>query len=304
MSSLSKNWNRRRFVQTAGSLAALSAAKQVALAAAKRGVTIVVDPVDAVAGSPQITWAVSELERVLGAKQVAVLRATDSASAHAGDLCILVAGAASARANAILTKAGVQAPSGPEALSIVEGVAGSRKVLLASGSDVRGLMYAVLEIADRIELNPDAISALHFDQAFSEKPTNSVRSINRCFQSDLEDKPWFNDKAMWTAYLSMLASNRFNQFNLSWGLAYDYPQVVTDSYSYFTYPFFVSVPGYEQVKATGLSDAERDRNLELLRFIAAECERRGLNFTLGLWNHAYVMSKGSTPTYPIAGLTE
>jgi hypothetical protein len=185
----------------------------------------------------------------------------------------------------------------------VPGIIASHKTVLACGSDTRGLVYAVLELADRVDCDSDPMAALAITSAFVETPTNSVRSINRCFQSELEDKPWFNDKAMWSAYLTMLANNRFNQFNLSMGLGYDYPQVVTDSYTYFTYPFFIEVPGYEKVKASGLSDAERARNLELLQFISTECATRGLDFTLGLWNHAYVMSKNSQPNYPIEGLT-
>ncbi|HZY72460.1 MAG TPA: hypothetical protein VFE22_05065, partial [Edaphobacter sp.] len=100
-----------------------------------------------------------------------------------------------------------------------------------------------------------------------------------------------------------LATHRFNMFNLSMGLGYDYPQKVFDSYTYFTYPFFVKVPGYEQVHAGKLTDEQREKNLDILRFVSAQCAQRGIDFTLGLWNHAYVMSPGSDPTYPILGLT-
>jgi hypothetical protein len=297
-------WNRRRFMQTAGSIAALTVADPRKLTAAgAQGVSIILDPGDSIAASAPATWAAKELTRALTAQNVVVFRAANIAEAHAGDLCIVVAGASSPVAAEMLKKAGAIVPSTPEALGIVSGQAGSRKAMLACGSDARGLMYAVLELSDRVDCSTSTMEALAINKPFIEKPTNRVRSINRCFQSDLEDKPWFNDKAMWSAYLTMLASNRFNQFNLSMGLAYDYPQPVTDSYTYFTYPFFIAVPGYEKVKAGTLPDAERDNNLELLRFISAECAMRGLDFTLGLWNHAYVMSKNSKPTYPIEGLT-
>jgi len=297
-------WNRRRFVQTAGSIAALTAAEPLKLAAAgPRGVSIILDPGDTVAATPQAAWAAKEFERVLTEKRVAVSRPASADQAPAGDLCIVASGAGALVAATLLQQAGVTMPRSPEALGLVSGKIGSRNAILACGSDPRGLNYALLELADRVECGTDPMAALDVRNPYLEKPANSVRSINRCFQSDLEDKAWFNDRAMWSAYLTMLANNRFNRFNLSMGLGYDYPQVVTDAYTYFTYPFFVAVPGYEQVKAGSLPDAERDNNLDLLRFISSECATRGLDFTLGLWNHAYVMPKNSRPTYPIEGLT-
>jgi hypothetical protein len=297
-------WNRRRFVQTAGSLAALTVAAPLNLAAATTdGVSIISDPGDSIASSAQATWAAKELERTLTGKQVKVSRSATVAEAPAGDLCIILSGGNTPVAQDLLKQSSVKIASGPESLALVSGKVGAKKVVLASGSDTRGLVYAMLELADRVDCSTSPMAALEVTKPFLEQPTNTVRSINRCFQSDVEDKPWFNDKAMWSAYLTMLASNRFNQFNLSMGLGYDYPQPVTDSYTYFTYPFFIAVPGYEQVKAGNLSDAERDNNLEILRFVSSECAVRGIDFTLGLWNHAYVMSKNSKPTYPIEGLT-
>lgn len=304
MHPLKSIWNRRQFVQTAGSLAALISADPIKLrAAGTPGVSIVVDAADTVVNSAPAMWAAKQLEQALTTQHVKVTRTATLAEAPAGDLCIMVAGGAGSVASDLMKKAVGKALSVPESLAIVSSNIGARKIVLASGADARGLMYALLEITDRVDCGTSPMAALTFAKPFVEKPANSVRSINRCFQSDMEDKPWFNDKAMWSEYLTMLASNRFNQFNLSMGLAYDYPQPATDTYTYFTYPFFVSVPGYEKVKAGTLPDAERDNNLELLRFISSECAARGLDFTLGLWNHAYVMSKNSKPTYPILGLT-
>ena len=48
-----------------------------------------------------------------------------------------------------------------------------------------------------------------------EQPANRVRSIARLFTSDVEDKPWYNDREMWPQYLTMLAAQRFNRFHLA-----------------------------------------------------------------------------------------
>ena len=57
------------------------------------------------------------------------------------------------------------------------------------------------------------------------------------------------------------------------------------------------------MRAAPLPDGERDRNLEMLRFISAETARRGLHFQLGLWTHAYQWIDSPNANYRIEGLS-
>lgn len=304
MSFVDEMWSRRKFVQTAGSITALSATTtERLLAATLGGVTLVVDPADQIATSVPCNWAAQELQRTLSERNVLVSNASHPFHSRPGDLCLVLAGAGSEWTARMLRDSDVIYPKSAEAFVLVPAHAEGRQVLLACGTDVRGLVYATLELLDRVQCSQFPMEALALKQSLVEQPANKLRSINRCFQSEIEDRPWFEDRKMWAAYLDMLASNRFNMFNLSMGLGYDYPQKVTDSYTYFTYPFFVQVANYPQVRARGLSEAQRKTNLELLRFISSQCAVRGIDFTLGLWNHAYAMSEGSAPSYPIEGLT-
>ena len=134
------------------------------------------------------------------------------------------------------------------------------------------------------------------------RPANSIRSVQRLFTSEIEDKPWFYDREMWPAYFAMLAENRFNRFQLSFGIGYDFLRAVTDAYFLFAYPFLLSVPGF-RVRAVNLPDAERDRNLETLRFISEQAAAHNLHFQLGLWMHGYVWENSPHPNYTIEGLT-
>ena len=138
-------------------------------------------------------------------------------------------------------------------------------------------------------------------QSVAKRPANSIRSVQRLFTSEVEDKPWFYDRDMWPPYLAMLAENRFNRFNLSFGIGYDFLRAVTDAYFLFAYPFFLSVPGYN-VRAANLPDAERDRNLETLRFISEQTASHGLQFQLGLWMHGFRWENSPNPNYTIQGL--
>ncbi len=273
-----------------------------ALPAASRQVAIVLDPADRVASTAPVRWAATQLEETLRAQGVAVVRRDTLGEAPAEAMVLLVAGASAPAARDILKAAQIPPPETADAMGIAAGRLAGRKVTLACGGDVRGAVYAALELADRVRHATDPEAALGTVTAVAEKPANRIRSIARCFESDVEDKPWFYDKAFWQAYLTMLATQRYNRFSLTLGLGYNRPRNVRDVYFYFAYPFLVSVPGYN-VRARPLPDAERDRNFEMLRFIGEETARRGLQFQLALWTHAYQWEDSPEANYVIEGLT-
>ena len=64
-------------------------------------------------------------------------------------------------------------------------------------------------------------------QSVARQPTHNVRSIQRLFTSEAEDKPWFDDRDMWPHYLGMLAENQFNRLNLSFGIGYAFLRKLT-----------------------------------------------------------------------------
>jgi hypothetical protein len=94
--------------------------------------------------------------------------------------------------------------------------------------------------------------------AIVEQPHNRTRSMCRSFQSEVEDKPWFNDRSFWTEYLSMLAAERFNRFNLCLGLHYNStPGSSPEVYLFFAYPFLVALPEHSGVSARNLPQTVR-----------------------------------------------
>jgi hypothetical protein len=292
--------NRREFLVKTGMTAAAAALLPGRLGATTAqpgaGVSILCDPADPVASSPPAQWAVASLVQAVAAKGIRLRRCARMDEVDPADLCIIATGPASAWSR----DAGVHAPEDAEGFAIGSGLLGTRTVLLACGGGVRGLVYAVTELADAVADDP--ATALHPARTWSERPANAVRSVMRAFTSSVEDKEWYNDRDFWRRYLSMLVAQRFNRFNLAFGLGYDAPNRLLDTYLYFAYPFLLSVPGYD-VRASGLSDAERDRNLEMLRFISDEAAQRGLDFQLGLWTHAYEWTDSPDVNHVITGLT-
>jgi hypothetical protein len=289
--------NRREFIQAATATVALSA-----ISVREWSLSIVVPQDDPIANGSVVRWAISELQRSLAARGVSVVLRENISQTKRGDFCILAASAKSSLAAQVLGQSGAAIGDLAEALAIAPASVSDRRILLACGNDERGLVYALLELADRVQYSPDALAAISITAPVIERPANAVRSVLRLFASDVEDKPWYNDREMWPSYLTMLATQRFNRFNLSLGLGYDFLRQVTDAYFLFAYPFLVSVPGY-QVRATPLPDAERDRNLEMLKFISEQTVARGLQFQLGLWMHGIEWIDSPHANYRIEGLT-
>jgi hypothetical protein len=298
MGSSTTAFNRREFIRTAGCVVGWQA-----IGPRGRGVSIVTDPSDRVAAAPPAEWAARELERSLEAHGIPVQRCERVAQATRDNFCVFVAGLQPGVAAETLKAARLRVPDDPEALGLVRAPVAGRDVLFACGRDARGLVYALLDLSDRVRNAPDAHEALAIREPVLERPANAVRGVMRLFTSDVEDKPWYNDREMWPQYLTMLATQRFNRFHLSLGLGYDFLRHVTDAYFLFTYPFLLAVPGY-RVRVPELPDAERDRNLDMLKFISEQTVLRGMQFQLGLWMHGYEWADSPDANYTILGLTK
>ena len=176
-------------------------------------------------------------------------------------------------------------------------------VITAWGHDMRGLVYALTELSDRV-VHATGDDPFAGPMPLAEKPTARIRSMARLFCSEEEDLDWFHDRKHWRDYLSMLASCRFNRFSLTLGMGYNYPYHnpwIRDVYFYFPYPFLMDVDGYD-VAVRELEPAERDRNLETLKYIGQEAARRGLDFQLALWTQAYDFDDVPNANYTIDGI--
>jgi hypothetical protein len=296
-----KGVTRRHFVKLAG-ITAIGVSSIGFHEFHSRKVSIITDPADPVAGSLPVQWAVKELETSLQSHGIIVRRYEKPGKTISGDINIIVAGSDSPLALKLLKETGANIPSVPEALGLLPVKSVGRQFLLACGYDQRGLVYALLELADRVQNSVQPLDSLNIREPVIERPANVIRSLNRLFVSDVEDKPWYNDREMWPKYLTLLTTQRFNRFNLSLGIGYDFLQNVTDGYFLFAYPFLLSVPGYN-VRVPQLPDSERDRNLEMLKFISEETRARGIQFQLGIWMHGYQWLNSPNPNYTVEGLT-
>jgi len=258
-----------------------------------------------------VDWAVGELRDAVHAAgaRVELLDMATAAPSDGDGLLVQVSGADTATARQIAQAHGVILPTDADSLALVPGEIGGRDLLLATGPDARGLVYAVLELADRVRHADRVSQALEIDAPIVERPASPIRGIAKLQVSEVEDLPWFYDREGWRRYLTMLATQRFNRLHLAFGIGHDFLRNVLDAYLLFPYPFLVAVPGYD-VRAIRAADGaalpaeERERNLDTLRFVSAEAGRRGIHFQLGIWTQQYRWTDSPNATYTIEGLNE
>jgi hypothetical protein len=302
---------RRDFLKISGAITALSLTHRV-LAGPSQRISIIVEGGDPCASSDPVGWAAGRLRNALLAKG-AICEIVSSADQAAGSaFSVLVAGPTSGLAQKFPQPS---APlSNPESLRLTPGRLLGAPAIWVSAAGPRGFVYGLLELTERVQFNADLATGLHLAAAMEEHPANQVRSVSRLFSSELEDKPWYYDKDFWRGYLDVLTASRFNRFNFTFGLGYDFPRGVTGDYFHFPYPYLVEVPGYD-VRVVRLANEageqnlppftaeEREKNLQALRFIAAETKARGLDFQLGIWTHAYEWTDSPHAHHRIEGLT-
>jgi len=144
----------------------------------------------------------------------------------------------------------------------------SKIVFVISGDD-SGLLYGCMELAKRIR----EAHGLPDDFQFSDKPAMALRGTCVAMQKTFilpgrhvyeypytpELFPWFYDKKLWVEYLDFLADNRMNTLYLWSGHPFASLVRVKD------YPYAVEVP-----------DDIFAKNQEQFRWLAEECNKRGI----------------------------
>jgi hypothetical protein len=305
---------RRDFLKLAGATTVCGLARP-AVATPPQRVAILLDSSDPIPSSATVRWAASRLRDVLVSKNVLGEIVFSPGERMDSIQCVVVANAGSDLARSFPSVFG--ASMLPESVRLVPGNFSGIPAILVSAPDPRGYIYGLLELAERVQFHSNPYDALRLAAPTQEEPANAVRSVSRYFCSEIEDKPWYYQRQFWPAYLDTLMASRFNRFGLAFGLEYDFPRGVTDDYLHLPYPYLVEVPSFKEVRVVQLrtpegkllpqpaplSQEERARNLDALKFIAAETGARGLHFQLGIWTHAYQWTDSPNAYHRIEGLT-
>ena len=113
----------------------------------------------------------------------------------------------------------------------------------------------------------------------------------------------FYDQDYWARYLDLLARNRFNSLVVIFGYE-------NGGFLAPCYPYFFDVEQFPDVRMVGITGAEQQRNLDALNRLIEMTHARGLNFTVGIWDHIYrggvqgggISGAEHVPAKPTSGL--
>jgi len=183
-------------------------------------------------------------------------------------------------------------PPGAEALAIQRLTYKGRPVAALVGSDDRGLMYAALDVADRIRWSKDAALPLSEVHDTVEKPGVRTRRVTLYTFQRAYWESRFYDEAYWQRYLDTLARNRFNLLQVTFGYE-------TGGFLAPCYPYFFDVSGFPDVKMAGMTGEMQQRNVDALNRLIAMAHAHGIDIVIGIWDHIYRNGSqaGGVPEY-------
>jgi hypothetical protein len=221
---------------------------------------------------------ISKLEDALRTRSIAVTE--DPGDINGADKVIL-AGTAGGNGPAACALGKDAAPPGPEALVVRRGATYKTKpAIVLCGSDGTGLMYAALDLAQRISWTSPGDNPFEFARSTAERPFLRDRGVviftmNRAyFESHLHDPHY------WERYFDMLAEDRINELVLTFGYE-------DGGYMAPIYPYFYDVDGFPDVKVVGLTPEQQKRNLDSFKTMIRLATERSIRIKPGIWEHIY-----------------
>ncbi len=247
-----------------------------------------------------VRHGLDEVSRALDAKGIALRRAKALSARDGAEVIVAGLSRGDGAAARLLRQHALEPPLAVESLLVRRLEHDGRPLLLVAGSDERGLMYALLDVAERIAWAPDARAPLQQVRDAREAPDVKERGISIYTMQRAWFESRFFDRKHWERYFDLLARNRFNSFVLIFGY---------ENAGYFApaYPYFFDVPDFPEVRVAGFTAEDQRRHVQALKELIALAHARGLGVTIGLWDHIYrggVQSGGMDvePGKPVPGI--
>lgn len=250
-----------------------------------------------------VAHGLAKLSDALRAKNISFEKVQSMSEAR-GKYFIVTGLASGDGAAARMLKAGNRSlPEVSEALTIWKTNWQNKPAWVISGSDDRGLMYGLLDIAQRIGWSTDAKSPMSEVKEITEKPDVSERAVSIYTMNRAYWESRFYDEAYWARYLDMLAQNRFNALVVIFGYE-------NGGFLAPPYPYFFDTESFPDVRMVGITPQEQQRNLEAFNKLIGMAHDRGIRFTVGIWDHIYrggvqgggIPGTRDAPNQPVEGL--
>ena len=185
------------------------------------------------------------------------------------------------RVAALLRSQKLPPPQGRESLMARRlTLADGRSALLLVSADPRGLMYAELDAADRIGWSGAQDDPFSEIQDIYESPDAPQRAVSMYTVQRAYFERRLYDEHYWQKYFDLLAGDRFDSFVLIFGYE-------NGGFLAPPYPYFFNVDGFSDVRMVGITPEQQQKNLAALNRLIAMAHDRGIDVTIGIWDHIY-----------------
>lgn len=230
--------------------------------------------------SKPVQHGLAKLREALRAKGAAIEEAASLQGMTGAQ--VLVAGLPSLPGPAaeLLADLRLPPPTGADGLLIRRCSRDGNSILLVAGADPRGLMYALLDVADRVAWASSPEQPFSEVRDVEETPYAPERALSLYTFNRAYWESRFYDEAYWTRYLDLLAQNRFSSLVVIFGYE-------NGGFLAPCYPYFFDVPEFPEVRMVGITVEQQQRNLAALNRLIQMTHDRGLRFTVGIWDHIY-----------------
>ncbi len=239
-------------------------------------------------------YGLTVLEESLRKRDLSVQRLEQAATA--GTDFLIFAGLSSNQGTAarMLKALDAPLPQGPEALVVRRTEAEGKPAVILCGSDARGLMYAALDVADRVSWNDATGNPFAHVQDSNERPYVLERAVSIYTMQRAYFESRLYDETYWQRYFDMLARSRVNSFVVIFGYE-------NGGFMAPPYPYFFDVAEFPQVKLIGITAEQQQRNVAAFRKMIEIAHAHGIDFTAGIWDHIY---RGGVQAGGIEGASE
>ncbi|HCN83249.1 MAG TPA: hypothetical protein DIT07_06435, partial [Sphingobacteriaceae bacterium] len=223
---------------------------------------------------------VDKLTETLKAKHITFEKVTSGANAHGQVLLVIGLSSGDGMAARLLKNRNHAVPKISEALTIWKTQWQKKPVTVISGYDDKGVMYGLLDVANRISWSTDRSAPLRYVKEVTSKPDIKERGLSMYTMNRAYWESRFYDENYWTQYFDMMAQNRFNMLEILFG--YENGGFLAPSY-----PYFFNVDGFPNVKMEGITAEQQQRNLATMNHLIKMAHERGIKVRLAIWDHIY-----------------
>jgi hypothetical protein len=224
-------------------------------------------------------YGLEMLRQSLNAKGLAV--ETAGAGEKAQGHFFIVAGVRSDTQEAGLLRAiKTPLPQGPQALVIRRTMYQGKPALILCGSDALGLMYAALDVADRVSWAAGSQNPFSEVRDTSEGAYLLERGVSMYTMQRAYFESRLYDENHWQRYFDLLAHSRINAFTVIFGYE-------NGGFMAPLYPYFFDVNAYPGVRLIGITREQQERNVQAFRLLVRIAHERGIAVTAAIWDHIY-----------------